>query len=103
VVILGRTGRNLAAGMSGGIAYAVDLDGRLQERCNLTMVGLEELDAQDAEFVRELVSRHHELTGSLRAARMLRDWKKASTSFVKVMPNELRRVLSLKARLDLPA
>jgi glutamate synthase domain-containing protein 2/glutamate synthase domain-containing protein 1/glutamate synthase domain-containing protein 3 len=103
VVILGHTGRNLAAGMSGGIAYVVDLDGRLHEHFNLTMVGLEELDTSDAEFVRDLIQRHHTYTGSLLAARMLDDWPATLTSFVKVMPNELRRVLSLKARLDVPA
>ncbi len=103
VVILGRTGRNLAAGMSGGIAYAVDLDGRLHERCNLAMVGLEELDECDAELIHELIGRHHEYTGSLLAARMLDDWTATLASFVKVMPNELRRVLSLKQRLDVPA
>ncbi|MGA2284421.1 MAG: glutamate synthase large subunit [Candidatus Dormibacteria bacterium] len=103
VVILGRTGRNLAAGMSGGIAYAVDLDGRLHERCNLTMVGLEELDGDDAELIHELIQRHHAYTGSLLAARMLDEWTATLASFVKVMPNELRRVLSLKARLDVPA
>ncbi len=103
VIILGRTGRNLAAGMSGGVAYVVDPDGRLQERCNLTMVGLEELDAEDADTLRQLVGRHHQLTGSLLGARMLDTWKQSVKSFVKVMPNELRRVLSLKARLDVPA
>jgi glutamate synthase domain-containing protein 3 len=103
VVILGQTGRNLAAGMSGGIAYVVDQDGRLHERCNLTMVGLEELDDCDAEFVRDLIQRHQTYTGSLLAARMLDDWPATLAGFVKVMPNELRRVLSLKARLDVPA
>ena len=103
VVILGRTGRNLAAGMSGGTAYVVDRDGRLQEHCNLAMVGLDELDREDAETVHGLVRRHHELTGSRLSARLLDDWKTTLASFVKVMPNELRRVLSLKARLDVPA
>jgi glutamate synthase domain-containing protein 3 len=103
VVILGRAGRNLAAGMSGGIAYVVDVDRRLQEHFNLAMVGLEELDGDDAEFVHDLIRRHHAYTGSLLADRMLHDWKTALASFVKVMPNELRRVLSLKQRLDLPA
>ncbi len=103
VVIIGRTGRNLAAGMSGGIAYVVDRDHRLQERCNLTMVGLEELGPEDAEIVEDLVGRHHELTGSRLAARMLEDWDQSLATFVKVMPNDLRRVLSLKSRIDVPA
>ena len=103
VVILGRTGRNLAAGMSGGIAYVVDVDGRLQERCNLTMVGLEEVDGQDTEIVRDLILRHHAHTGSPLAARLLDEWKVTLGRLVRVMPNELRRVLSLKGRLDVPA
>jgi len=103
VVILGRIGRNIAAGMSGGIAYVVDLDGRLHERCNLAMVGLEELDDEDAELIHELIQRHQAYTGSLLAGRMLDDWAATLASFVKVMPNELRRVLSLKQRLDVPA
>jgi glutamate synthase domain-containing protein 3 len=103
VVILGRCGRNLAAGMSGGVAYVVDVDGRLHEHFNLAMVGLEELDGEDAQFLHDLITRHHEYTGSLLASRMLQDWKTSLAGFVKVMPNELRRVLSLKARLDVPA
>ena len=67
------------------------------------MVGLEELDEDDAEFIHDLIQRHHAYTGSLLAARMLDDWTATLGSFVKVMPNELRRVLSLKARLDVPA
>jgi glutamate synthase (NADPH/NADH) large chain len=97
VVILGRTGRNIAAGMSGGIAYVVDRDGRLHERCNLAMVGLEDLEAEDEQVVHDLLQRHHELTGSLLALAMLQDWEAARRSFVKVMPHDLRRVLSLKA------
>jgi len=103
VVILGRTGRNLAAGMSGGTAFVVDADGRLHERINLAMVGLEEVGTDDAHCIHELIRRHHEYTGSLLAARMLEDWMATLRSFVKVMPNELRRVLSLRARIDVPA
>jgi glutamate synthase domain-containing protein 3 len=103
VVILGRTGRNVAAGMSGGIAYIVDEDGRLHERCNLAMVGLEALDAEDAAILHELVARHHEYTGSPLAGRLLEDWQGTLRSFVKVMPDELRRVLGLRERLAVPA
>jgi len=81
----------------------VDLDGRLHEHFNLAMVGLEELDREDARFLHDVIERHHAYTGSLLAGRMLHDWKTALASFVKVMPNELRRVLSLKQRLDVPA
>jgi glutamate synthase (NADPH/NADH) large chain len=89
--------------MSGGVAYVVDMDGRLHEHFNLAMVGLEELDGEDAQFLHDLITRHREYTGSLLASRMLQDWKASLGGFVKVMPNELRRVLSLKARLDVPA
>jgi glutamate synthase (NADPH/NADH) large chain len=67
------------------------------------MVGLEELDREDAEFLHDLIERHHAYTGSQLASRMLHDWKPSLAGFVKVMPNELRRVLSLKGRLDVPA
>jgi glutamate synthase domain-containing protein 3 len=103
VVILGRTGRNVAAGMSGGIAYVIDDDGRFHERCNLAMVGLEAIDDEDAGILHGLVVRHHEYTGSLLAARLLDDWEGTLRSFVKVMPNELRRVLGLRERLAVPA
>ncbi|MGD0834805.1 MAG: glutamate synthase subunit alpha, partial [Candidatus Dormibacteria bacterium] len=103
VVILGRTGRNVAAGMSGGVAYVVDDDGRFHERCNLAMVGLEAIDAEDAALLHDLVARHHEYTGSLLAARLLDDWQGTLRSFVKVMPNEMRRVLDLRERLAVPA
>ena len=103
IVVLGRCGRNLAAGMSGGIAYVVDMDGRLHEHLNLAMVGLEDLDGEDARFLHDLIERHHAYTGSQLASRMLHDWKPSLAGFVKVMPNELRRVLSLKGRLDVPA
>ncbi|MEV5575122.1 glutamate synthase large subunit [Spirillospora sp. NPDC052269] len=89
-VILGRTGRNLAAGMSGGIAYVLDL---VPERVNPEMVDLETLTDQDAEFVRGLVERHHAETGSGTAASLLTDWDAAATRFTKIMPRDYRRVL----------
>ena len=103
VVILGRTGRNVAAGMSGGIAYVIDDDGRFHERCNLAMVGLEPIDDEDAAILHDLVARHHAYTGSLLAARLLEDWQGTLRSFVKIMPTELRRVLELRERLAVPA
>jgi glutamate synthase domain-containing protein 3 len=93
VVVLGRTGRNFAAGMSGGIAYALDEDGTFAERCNTELVGLEALEAADARIVRELVSEHEWRTESPVAARLLDEWDAALLAFVKVMPNDYRAAL----------
>jgi glutamate synthase domain-containing protein 2/glutamate synthase domain-containing protein 3 len=93
-VVLGRTGRNFAAGMSGGIAYVLDDDGGFRRRCNLGMVELEELDDEDAERVQNLVQRHAEYTGSEVAERLLAGWPLALARFVKVMPVDYKRVLT---------
>ncbi|HXH83893.1 MAG TPA: glutamate synthase large subunit, partial [Candidatus Tectomicrobia bacterium] len=99
VVVLGRTGRNFAAGMSGGIAYVLDLDGDFPRRCNPGMVDLEPLDqAEDIACVRDLIERHVALTGSTYARRMLDDWIALRPRFVKVMPRDYRRVLQAYAR-----
>ncbi|MBA3842642.1 MAG: glutamate synthase large subunit [Actinobacteria bacterium] len=92
VVVLGATGRNFAAGMSGGIAYVWDRDGTFVSRCNHQLVGLEELDPSDEEAVQELLREHLERTGSAAAAAVLGDWDAAS--FVKVMPHDYKRALS---------
>src|ERR1700741_5280625 len=127
VVVLGKTGRNFAAGMSGGIAYVLDEDGSFERRCNLAMVELEPVPAEeeisqkeyghandlqtkgqvdvssdmtryDAERLRILITRHGRFTGSKRAAELLADWKKYCPMFRKVMPVEYRRALAeLKA------
>jgi glutamate synthase (NADPH) large chain len=88
-VILGPVGRNFAAGMSGGIAYVLDLP---EIRVNMEMVDLDPLDEADITFVRDVVERHHELTGSAVAARLLADWDPGR--FTKVMPKDYKRVLS---------
>ena len=99
VVVLGRTGRNFAAGMSGGIAYVFDLDGDFRRRCNLGMVDIERLDQPDEiGFVRDLIRRHIELTGSTYAAGILRDWAGVQPRFVKIMPRDYKRVLMAEAR-----
>jgi len=121
-IVLGRTGRNFAAGMSGGIAYVLDEDGTFEQRCNLAMVELEPLPAEeevseriyhhaqdleshgrvdvledmsryDAERLHLLITRHARFTGSARAAEILADWKKYCPMFRKVMPVEYRRAL----------
>jgi len=93
VVILGATGRNFAAGMSGGVAYVLDEKGDFATRCNKQMVGLEKPDANDAAELRGLVERHAELTGSLKAKKLLANWDASLAKFVKVMPKDYKRVL----------
>ena len=93
VVVLGPTGRNFAAGMSGGTAYVLDEQGDFASRCNTEMIGLEKLDSRDAATVRDLVGQHAENTGSSRAAAILADWNGFLPRFVKVMPRDYKRVL----------
>ena len=95
VLILGRTGRNVAAGMSGGIAYVHDPDGRLPGRCNPGLVGLEPLGEEDEAFVATLLERHAELTGSSLGARLLEDLPAMLQATVKVMPRDYKRVLEV--------
>ena len=128
VVVLGRTGRNFAAGMSGGVAYVIDEDNTFEKRCNMAMVELEpvlseemvnesafnalnDLEAhgrvdvfknllgEDIERLHILISRHAKLTGSARAQHILKNWKKFLPMFRKVMPVEYRRALKeMKSR-----
>jgi glutamate synthase (ferredoxin) len=94
VVVLGKTGRNFAAGMSGGIAYVVDDEDSFSSRCNLEMVSLTRLeDAQEVELVKDMIFRHAELTLSSRAAQLLFDWEQSLKRIVRVMPKDLQRVL----------
>ena len=97
VVILGETGRNLGAGMSGGIAYVLDLD---LGRVNPEMVDLDPLSATDVAELREVVARHAEETGSVHAADLLADWPQAVQRFTKVMPKDFKRVLRLRAEAE---
>jgi glutamate synthase (NADPH/NADH) large chain len=121
VAVLGKTGRNFAAGMSGGIAYVYDVEGKFEERCNQAMVALERIapagsgeDAGaprrhsisaadsgmgdplrfDAERLRILVERHHLYTGSARAREILDNWDVALTRFYKVMPTDYAKALA---------
>jgi glutamate synthase (ferredoxin) len=99
VVVLGPTGRNFAAGMSGGVAYVLDLAGDFRSRCNLGMVELEPLDqGPDIQLVRDLIARHVACTGSDYARRVLADWVAIQPRFVKVMPKDFKRVLAAEAR-----
>ena len=94
VVVLGPTGRNFAAGMSGGVAYVLDEDGTFAERCNRQIVELEDPSADDLEEVRALVAEHGERTDSPVAARVLDAWERLAGSFVKVMPRDYKRALA---------
>jgi len=127
VVVLGRTGRNFAAGMSGGIAYVLDEDQTFESRCNMAMVELEPVPEEEAVAEREynmqndlethgrvdilhdltsgddarlhgLIGNHARYTGSERAAHMLANWKKYRSLFRKVMPVEYRRALAEMAK-----
>jgi glutamate synthase (NADPH/NADH) large chain len=94
VVILGPTGRNFAAGMSGGIAYVYDPQGRLPQNINSEMVELEELDDTDVEWLHDMLEAHRDATDSAVAQRVLTDWPQQVGDFVKVMPRDYRNVLA---------
>ncbi|MFZ9251722.1 MAG: glutamate synthase-related protein, partial [Hylemonella sp.] len=110
VVVLGKTGRNFAAGMSGGVAYVYDEDGRFAERCNTSMVSLEKVlsvaeqealldrgiwhrGQADEVQLKKLLEDHNRWTGSKRARDLLDNWVEARSKFVKVFPNEYKRAL----------
>jgi glutamate synthase domain-containing protein 3 len=114
VVVLGTTGRNFGAGMSGGIAYVLDLDGQFAKRCNPAMVDLEPLLSEseqqgkvarelwhlgtaDEAIVKRLIERQVKYTESKRAREILADWAKVRAKFVKVFPKEYRRALTENA------
>jgi glutamate synthase (NADPH/NADH) large chain len=107
VVVLGQTGRNFAAGMSGGVAYVLDEDGLFGKRCNLAMVSLEKVEPADSVgnsdahhkgqpdevTLKALIEKHAAYTGSVSAKTMLDNWNEYRGKFVKVMPNEYKRAL----------
>ena len=98
VVVLGKTGRNFAAGMSGGMAYVLDLDGTFERRCNRDMVDLEPLiEEDDVDFVRVAIVKHVTLTGSRYAEALLSDLSNLRRRIVKVMPREYKRALAEQA------
>src|SRR6187431_1781365 len=100
VVVLGPTGRNFAAGMSGGIAYVLDEDDDFAARCNKEMVVLYRLRyPEEIEFLKDLVFRHAELTGSARARKILVDWDYFVPRFVRMVPNDYNRVLQAQRKM----
>ena len=92
-MVLGRTGRNFGAGMSGGIAYVWDPDGTFGANLNGEMVDLEDCDETDVSWLREVLGSHVEYTGSAVASQLLSGWPRSASSFVKVMPRDYKRVL----------
>ena len=98
VAVLGPTGRNFAAGMSGGVAYVLDREGDFSTRCNGQMVQLEPLEEEDKAELKAMIERHGALTCSSRAAAILGEWESSLPKFVKVMPKDYKRVLKALAR-----
>jgi glutamate synthase (NADPH/NADH) large chain len=96
VVILGATGRNFAAGMSGGIAYVYDTQGTFASMCNPEMIDLDPLDAEDATILNTMVAKHAGLTGSTVAQFVLADFENQLKNFVKVFPKDYKKVLQQK-------
>jgi glutamate synthase (NADPH/NADH) large chain len=107
VVVLGNTGQNFAAGMSGGVAYVYDEDGLFSKRCNPSMVSLEKVESQQAQpkvpqhlnqpdevILKTLIEKHLKYTESERAKFILDNWDKVRSQFIKVMPNEYKRALN---------
>ena len=99
VVVLGRTGRNFAAGMSGGIAYIYDEHGDFINSCNTDMVGLESVsNKEDKDYLRSLITDHYGYSSSNTAKKILDSWEENLTKFIKVMPNDYKRVLQERQR-----
>ncbi|SNC64743.1 glutamate synthase (NADH) large subunit [Hymenobacter gelipurpurascens] len=92
-LILGKTGRNFAAGMSGGIAWVYDPEGTFPGNCNTEMVDLDPLDIDDEAQIQTLLHKHQQLTGSQLAAYLLGNWQEEASRFVKVFPSEYKKVL----------
>ncbi|MFX4262119.1 glutamate synthase large subunit [Pelotomaculum propionicicum] len=94
VVVLGLTGRNFAAGMSGGIAYVLDVDGTFTDRCNREMVHIEALEnAGEIDGVRDMIAKHLRYTGSERAVAVLDNWEVMAPKFVKIIPKDYKRMV----------
>jgi len=102
VAVLGKTGRNFAAGMSGGVAYVYDADGHFGSRCNKEMVELEVLGEEDRGVLREMVESHLRYTNSSVAKEMLDNFVSRTKLFVKVIPKEYKRILENKKADEKP-
>ena len=100
VVVLGETGRNFAAGMSGGIAYVLDAHATFRNQCNLETVSLDRLNEGDLQDVRALLQKHVQYTRSTQAQQILEDWETRALEFVKVMPKDYQRMLDAITRAE---
>ncbi len=100
-IILGDTGRNFAAGMSGGIAYVYNASGSFEEKCNREMVELDPLDSSDASFLQEMIAKHYKYTNSTVAKFILDDFDNQQKHFIKVFPSDYKKVLMQKAQVVL--
>jgi len=101
VVILGRTGRNFAAGMSGGVAYVYDVDGAFAGRCNIDMVSLSAVENEDElAWLRSKVEQHVVVTGSVLGATLIAGWENAVQRFVKVLPNDYKRAIEAMEEVE---
>jgi glutamate synthase (ferredoxin) len=102
VIVLGRTGRNFAAGMSGGVAYVLDRNGDFARKCNREMVDLETVvDGDELDFLQVTIVKHVTYTGSRYAEQILTDWGQLHRHIVKVMPREYKRALAEQAKKKL--
>jgi glutamate synthase (ferredoxin) len=101
VVVIGDTGRNFAAGMSGGIAYVWNRTGDFPIRCNTSMVELDPLDEDDVKLVGDMLRKHQEYTQSPVAAGLLKDWPSSAKQFVKIFPTDYKK--ALQAQKSAPA
>ncbi len=96
VVVLGKTGRNFAAGMSGGVAYVFDPDKKLAKHCNKEMVDFEPMEFEDEKNLRQLIENHLKFTGSRVAGQLLANWEQSLSQFTKVLPGEYKAVLEAR-------
>ncbi|MDD5440981.1 MAG: glutamate synthase subunit alpha, partial [Candidatus Omnitrophica bacterium] len=96
VIVLGETGRNFAAGMSGGIAYVYDVSGRFSNKCNMEMVEFEPLEEDDETYLRSMLNNHFKYTESKLAEKVLDSFEEEKKKFIKVMPIEYKRILGVK-------
>jgi len=101
VVIIGKTGRNFAAGMSGGIAYVYDIAGDFKSKCNLGMVKLKEINEHDLKIIHSLINNHYKYTESNRAKEILQDFDNMMEKFVKVIPSEYEHILKTERKENL--
>jgi len=103
VIILGDTGRNFAAGMSGGIAYVYDVKGKFNENCNKEMVDLDPLEQEDISLLNDMITKHYAYTGSTVARFVLDDFDNQLQHFIKIFPKDYKKVLIEKKKQKVEA